>query len=88
MLKNKKVLIALMIVGYGILLLGFTSFSILGLVVSFIGGMMVLLPLLYMGIKIHSRKKVISLILIIISSLGFLAMITDSIGTAIVIINK
>ena len=68
MLKNKKEMIILMIVGYVIFMLGFISFSILGLVVSFIGGMMVLLPLLYMGIKIHS-KKVISLILFIISSL-------------------
>jgi len=87
MLKNKKEMIILMIVGYVIFMLGFISFSILGLVVSFIGGMMVLLPLLYMGIKIHS-KKVISLILIIISSLGLFAMITNFIVIAIVIINK
>ena len=88
MLKNKKEIIVLMIVGYVIFMLGFISFSIIGLAISFVGGMMLLLPLLYMGIKIRSIKKVISLILIVISSLGLFAMITNFIVVAIVIINK
>ena len=86
MLMNKKeviIVIISMIVGFGLFILGFAMFSLLGLGISFIGSMMVLLPLLFIGIKIHSRKKVISVILIILSSLGICVMINDFIFDAI-----
>lgn len=58
MLKNKKEILILMIVGYIIFMVGFISFSAFGIAISFIGGMLILIPLLYLGIKISSRKKI------------------------------
>jgi hypothetical protein len=88
MLKNKKKLVILFIVGYIIFLLGYTSFSVWGIAISFIGGMLVLILLLYLGIKLRDRKKIIATFLISMSIIGILSLLINSIFTFNVIMNR
>lgn len=77
MFTRKTKLIIMMIVGYIVFILGFISFTIFGTAISFIGGMITLIPLLYLGITIFNKKKFLSILLISISIIGFFAMIIN-----------
>lgn len=72
---NKNKIIIIIIAGFILCMIGFMSFSVLGFLTSFIGGIMLYGSVFYIGLYLKNKRKILSKILILLSSLAIIGFV-------------